>query len=183
MSADSPNFCGVSPGGSEKPPSGTRTEPSPARSTFAALNAAGGMDGRPVQLLQQYYAGDPGPAAAALAAQGAVCRLSRTYTHDVGPGRLAGWVGCHRLLWTQASKICHIGLLHWELQIPSNTPTSFLKAALPVGKFFFSQEYNPAFFRLCFCFSPFGLEVHIWPKPSKFPALSHCVPSSSCVLR
>eukprot|EP00667_Euglena_gracilis_P009620 EG_transcript_9783 len=35
------------------------------QSAFAVLNAAGGVDGRPVQLLQRYYAGDPAPAAAA----------------------------------------------------------------------------------------------------------------------
>eukprot|EP00667_Euglena_gracilis_P000903 EG_transcript_903 len=37
------------------------------QAAFAALNAAGGVDGRPVQLVQRYYTGDPAPAAAALA--------------------------------------------------------------------------------------------------------------------
>eukprot|EP00667_Euglena_gracilis_P002716 EG_transcript_2718 len=36
-------------------------------SAFAALNAAGGVDGRPVELIQRYYAGDPAPYAAAVA--------------------------------------------------------------------------------------------------------------------
>lgn len=43
--------------------------PAPAPSAFAVLNAAGGVDGRPVQLLQRYYAGDPAPAAAAFVGQ------------------------------------------------------------------------------------------------------------------
>eukprot|EP00667_Euglena_gracilis_P001846 EG_transcript_1847 len=42
---------------------------------FAAFNGAGGVNGRPVQLLQQYYAGDPGPAAAALADRYALLAL------------------------------------------------------------------------------------------------------------
>eukprot|EP00667_Euglena_gracilis_P000574 EG_transcript_574 len=33
---------------------------------FAALNAAGGVEGRPAQLIQQWYSGDPAPQAAAL---------------------------------------------------------------------------------------------------------------------
>eukprot|EP00667_Euglena_gracilis_P002787 EG_transcript_2793 len=37
------------------------------QTAFTKLNAAGGVDGRPVQLLQQYYAGDATAAAAALA--------------------------------------------------------------------------------------------------------------------
>eukprot|EP00667_Euglena_gracilis_P001417 EG_transcript_1419 len=37
------------------------------QSAFAALNAAGGVDGRPVQLLQRWYSGDATAAAAALA--------------------------------------------------------------------------------------------------------------------
>eukprot|EP00667_Euglena_gracilis_P000192 EG_transcript_192 len=37
------------------------------QSAFASLNAAGGVDGRPVQLLQRYYSGDATAAAAALA--------------------------------------------------------------------------------------------------------------------
>eukprot|EP00667_Euglena_gracilis_P003137 EG_transcript_3143 len=35
--------------------------------SLATFNAAGGVNGRPVELIQQYYSGDPAPAAAALA--------------------------------------------------------------------------------------------------------------------
>eukprot|EP00668_Euglena_longa_P010349 GGOE01012531.1.p1 GENE.GGOE01012531.1~~GGOE01012531.1.p1 ORF type:complete len:964 (-),score=265.06 GGOE01012531.1:2455-5010(-) len=55
---------------------------------FTRLNAVGGVDGRPVQLVQQWYSGDPAPQAAALADRYAllafvgsvVCRSSTLQT-------------------------------------------------------------------------------------------------------
>eukprot|EP00667_Euglena_gracilis_P007507 EG_transcript_7583 len=45
------------------------------QAAFAALNAAGGVDGRPVELIQQYYAGDAASAAAALGDRYAVLAM------------------------------------------------------------------------------------------------------------
>lgn len=64
---------------------------------FAAFNAAGGVNGRPVQLLQRYYSGDPAPQAAALSSQAVAlerCQL------DLPPLPGSRHLGPDSLCWT-----------------------------------------------------------------------------------